>query len=216
MFGVAAATCGAAAVLLAPVALTGGVFAIAAVVFALAAATLAFHCRHWWGRACQAAVGARSERRVARVLARQGYGAVLHSVLVGGGGDVDHLVVGPKLVAVETKTGSGRMFVTKGSLTVGRRVLPGDPVAQVRRQAAAAGRIANNYVSAVVCVPDGSGPPLTVGDVTVCNLEQLPAVIGSTRDVFADRGRARSVAADLVDAHERFEAARVRAESPSS
>lgn len=133
--------------------------------------------RHWLGASRAAAVGAASERRVAKVLRSLNPVALLHSVDLRAGGDADHLVLGPWLVTVETKTGAGPVRYTDGKLYVGARQLRGDPLAQCRRQARAARKDVGSFCDAIVCVVDMENKPFTHNHVTVCSLRDLPGEI---------------------------------------
>ena len=128
----------------------------------------------------KASVGARSERRVAQEINRQNPVGLGNSLLLGAGGDADHVVVGPWLVAVETKTGHGHVVASGQTLRAGKRTIPGDPVAQSKRQAAAVGRVAGTYCDAVVCIPDMTNAPFVDRGVTVCSLRDLGQVLRST------------------------------------
>lgn len=165
-----------------------------ALVVAVAAASAT---RTWWGRCRQAAVGADAERRVGRVLARSGARAVLHSVMLGAGGDADHLLVGPQLVAVETKYGRGRPRYRDGVFTVGGRRLPRDPVLQVRRQAAAVFARTGVRCDAIVCVSQMTGKPFKVGDVVVCSLRSLAKMLDGVPPRLSD-AEARRVVGQLA------------------
>jgi hypothetical protein len=168
--------------------------AVAAAVFAAALAA-----RDRFATAARKAkVGIESEKRVAKVLARiDGLEAVVNGALLGAGGDADHLALGPVCVVVETKTGSGNLSVEgDGRLRVGRRVIPGDPLAQVGRQARALERLCGNSVTAVVCIPDAKGQARQVRGVWVCNLSQLGGVIVAAPRVMA-QGRAVDLAREL-------------------
>lgn len=125
----------------------------------------------------KASTGVRAEDRVARVLARCPAVAVLHGAIVGRG-DVDHVVIGPRLVAVETKHGRGEVtFDRDGTLRVGGRRLPRDPLGQVHANASLlAGRV-GRAADAVVVVVDASSPPQCRDGVWVCSLAHLPAVL---------------------------------------
>jgi hypothetical protein len=132
--------------------------------------------RHAYGRA---SIGASSERRVAKHLAASGVSVVLNGAMIGAGGDADHIVLGPSLLVVETKTGYGAVRYASSTLYAGSRAIPGDPVAQVNRQARTLGRQLGSYINAVVCVVDMVGPPFTVGRTTICSLGDLIPVIAA-------------------------------------
>jgi hypothetical protein len=176
-------------------ALAGGAPGAYLPIGALIAATLAgAFARQFWGRSLAAAVGARSERRVAAVLRAQRGTALLHSVELGVGGDADHLLLGPHLVAVETKTGAGKVSYQDGKIYVGTKALRGDPVAQCRRQAMAAKQVCGSFCDAVVCVVDMVNAPFTVGSVHVCSAADLPAVLaGLPHRVRSEQAWARAV-----------------------
>lgn len=154
-----------------------GAYVTAAVLFLAAAAGMFARAEN--GKAAAAAVGARSERRVAKTLMNLNPVALLHSVDFGAGGDADHLFLGPKLVAVETKTGRGKVSYKDGKLYVGSKALRGDPVAQCRRQALAAKREFSMFCDAVVCVVDMENAPFQVSSVTVCSMHDLAAVFAA-------------------------------------
>jgi len=137
------------------------------------------------GAAAAAAVGARSERRVAKCLVGLKPTAVLNSVDLAAGGDADHMVLGPKLLVVETKTGNGVVRYEDGKLYVGHKALRGDPVAQCRRQALAAKQMFSTFCDAVVCVADMQNAPFTVSSVVICSLDHLPSVVYGLQDRIA-------------------------------
>jgi hypothetical protein len=148
----------------------------------------------------KALVGARSERRVARVLKSLGPVALLNSTLLGAGGDADHIVLGPWLVVVETKTGRGQTRYSGNQLFIGSRAIPGNPVSQVRRQAQALRGVAQEYTDAIVCVVDQTNPPYQVGDTTVCSLTDLPRVLRALPSRLSD-ARATDLFTRLGDLH---------------
>jgi flagellin-like protein len=156
-----------------------GVSEVVGALLLLAAVVVGFSVSNSWASMRKAEIGWRSEKRVASVLDRCGAAAVVHGALLGAGGDVDHMVLGPVAVAVETKTGGGRVRIEHGRVVAGRRTVPGDPVAQARRQAVALGRALGVRTSAVVCLPDMSNRPFKSGDVAVCSLNDLAAVIAA-------------------------------------
>jgi hypothetical protein len=125
----------------------------------------------------RAQVGGYSEQRVAAVLASMAPVALLNSVLLGAGGDADHVILGPQLAVIETKTGWGEVSFDGHTMRAGARSIPGNPVAQVQRQAAVLHDLVQEYTDAVVCVVDMTNPPLQVGSTTVCSLADLPQVL---------------------------------------
>lgn len=125
-------------------------------VFAAAAAVLFLVSRskaesHFTNRK-KARIGRVNEEKVAKVLKKCGADLVAHGQLLGAGGDCDHVVAGSCLVAVETKTGKGKVSYRNGILTAGRRDIPGDPIEQVSRQASALSKIAKKSATPVVVV----------------------------------------------------------------
>lgn len=130
----------------------------------------------------QISAGVRSEARVAKVIERSGAAAVVHGGDVGRGGDADHIVLGPGVAVVETKTGRGHVRVTGGKLRAGKKTLPGDPVRQVRRQASGLAAIAQQAAHPIICIPDMTNPPQREGEVVICSLADLPRVLANLPD----------------------------------
>ncbi len=128
----------------------------------------------------RASRGVVSERRVATALTRLRPTALYNNLLLGAGGDADHVVVGPWLAVVETKTGRGHVSCDEAGVRVGTRRIPGDPLAQVRRQADALSRRLNRHVTPILCVVDMYGPPQSVRGITVCSLGDLANVVRVT------------------------------------
>jgi len=134
----------------------------------------------------RARIGVTSERRVAATLGNSDSTYLFNGCVVGPGGDADHIIVGPHLVVVETKTGYGQVYSDSSGLVAGHRRIPGNPVHQVNRQAYAVGRLANTYATPIVCVVDMTNPPFTVGPTTVCSLADLPAAIAAAPSPLTD------------------------------
>jgi hypothetical protein len=145
----------------------------------------------------RASVGGHNEARVAKVLNTLGAGGVINSALLGAGGDADHVLVGPWLAVIETKTGYGPVTAVGSTLVAGERTIPGDPVSQAKRQAAAVGRASKQYCDAVVCISDATTPTFVDRGVTVCSLDALPEVIKSLRRRL-DPSEAHHILDDLV------------------
>jgi len=122
----------------------------------LAASSFAcfFYARNLWGDAQKAFAGARSEKRASSVILKTKPDFLMNSVLLGAGGDADHIVLGPKLVVIETKTGRGKVSYKDGVMRAGTKKIPGDPVAQANRQALALSKESNTFASAIVCVTE--------------------------------------------------------------
>ena len=128
-------------------------------------------------RGIKASVGANAERRAGKAIERCGPTAVLHSVLLGAGGDADHVVLGPVVAVVETKFGAGEVSYSDGVMRAGRKQMHGNAVAQVKRQALALKKEVGVFVEAVVCVVDMTNPPQQYGHVHVCSAADLPGVL---------------------------------------
>lgn len=141
--------------------------------------------QHYQKRRGQLLAGIRSEQRVARILRNAGYAAVIHGVDLGRGGDADHVVLGPCVAAIETKTGRGKVRTTRQGLAAGRKTLPGDPIAQARRQADGLSRAVGRAADAICCIVDMDGPPQKIGGVTVCSARHLPEVLSSFRQTIS-------------------------------
>jgi hypothetical protein len=112
-------------------------------------------------------------------------------------GDIDHVVLGPMAVVIETKTGSGTVTVLGDQLRCNTRPLKGASLRQVRSQANAVSQTLGAPVAAVVCVVDMVGDLLRVGGVTVCSVEALPDVLDSF-DPVLDSSQARAFGAELA------------------
>jgi hypothetical protein len=138
------------------------------------AAAFARHASTGVGRALR---GVRAEEQVAAVLRRTGARQVVHGALLGAGGDADHVVLGPYLAVIESKSGDGHVRVDDRGLHVESRLVPGNPVSQARRQAAALGRIVGGFSDAIVCVTGMTNPPVRVGNTIVCSARDLKAVV---------------------------------------
>jgi hypothetical protein len=162
--------------------------------------------------------GARGEEEAARQLALLPAGwTVLHGVPRGGfdamagGGDFDHVAVGPRAVfVVETKNWRGPVRVERGAVTVAGLSIARSPVAQARREARDLARLLRGVlpdgtaVRGVVCFAGDSleGGRADVDGTPLCNLSELRALLRSLDDAApaalpADV-RARAVAALLA------------------
>lgn len=148
----------------------------------------------WWfhGRAVQRfgdfLKGARGEELVARELALlPGSFEVFHGLPnLAGGGDFDHVVVGPRgLAVVETKNWSGPVTHREGELLAQGRRPTRSPIAQVRREAsllreqlrqAGCGEL---RILPVVCLAGNTfeAEAREADEVTLCNARSLCAVL---------------------------------------
>jgi hypothetical protein len=122
--------------------------------------------------AARASAGVRAEKQVARALQGCGLVALVHGATLSGG-DADHVALGPVAVVVETKYGRGAIMVEGDKVRVGRRILPRNPLGQVRRQASLVAREIGRPVDAVVCVSEGTGAPRLIDGVWVCGPRDL-------------------------------------------
>lgn len=148
-----------------------------AVLAATVAVIAALAAKQAWRSVSQAERGATSEVRVQRILERSRLGQVLSNVDLSAGGDADHIVVYGALVVVETKTGRGAVSYTPGALHAGGRKVPGDPVRQANRQAAAIRKATGHWTTAVVCVTDMSNAPFRHDETIICSASDLVSVL---------------------------------------
>lgn len=157
--------------------------------------------------------GARGEELVARELALlPAEWTVLHGVprrgraALRGGGDVDHVLVGPSGVfAVETKNWSGPVSISGPEVLVGGAPVHRSPIVQVRREAAELARDLHAAtpgsvpVRGVVCfagaVPDP--PEADVDGTLLVSLERLRASVLAhpAASEFGPEARAAAVSA---------------------
>lgn len=112
--------------------------------------------RHYRASARRAAVGRGVERLVAARLRRLGAEVVVFGYRPRGRrADIDAIVLGPWLAAVEIKHGEGRVRVRRdGRVQVGGRRLPGYPLRQATAGAAAVRRAIGtaDQVEAILCI----------------------------------------------------------------
>jgi hypothetical protein len=166
-----------------------GVFAAHALLIpGLVVVALAFfYVRDCLDKAAKASIGTKSEVRVAKLLNTLDYDVTMHGMLLGAGGDCDHVVVGPINCVIETKTGHGEVSFRDGAMYASRRRIPKNPVAQVERQAHALARLTGRQVRSVVCVVDMTNRPFSTGSTIVCSLNDLPDVLSHAPNVFDSR-----------------------------
>jgi hypothetical protein len=108
---------------------------------------------------------------------------VVNGVVLGRG-DIDHVVLGPWLVAVETKFGRGDLRLDdRGRLLVDGRLLPRDPIGQARTNARMLSRHLGWDVSALLVVSEGSGPAFAADGVVVSPRSGLGAVLRTFPEV---------------------------------
>lgn len=162
----------------------------------LALAPLAVSGRHR-SAAARAAAGVRAERATAVAAARLDVEAVVHGSSPDGRGDVDHVLVGPCLVAVETKYGRGEVRVgADGRLSAGGRMLPRDPLGQAREAARKVERFCGAPCVPVLVVSGMRGRSFRAAGVTVCAPSDLAEVVGAAPSVLP-RSSALAVARRL-------------------
>lgn len=129
--------------------------------------------------------GALAERVVADELVKARPALVINGAEINAGGDADHVVAHLRsssrgvLAVIETKAGGGQVRMIGRALLTGKhgRAIPGDPIRQVGRQAAALRRITGRSVAAVVCVPQMTNAPFMVDNVMVCGTKHLAQLI---------------------------------------
>lgn len=153
----------------------------------------------------QAGVGA--EKRAAAALNDTSCYAVVHNVELGSAttGDVDHVVVGPPLAVVETKTGSGRLTLQlhrdgdggRRRLVLDGQPIPGGPLEQAATKAGELSRLLDQPVDPVVCIVNAEGGPVEVAGTTVCSADTLCEALAGLRPVFEDSQEATNIA-DLL------------------
>ena len=146
-------------------------------------------------RVRQLGAGIRAEELTASRLERLPVTAVVHDVLLSKG-DVDHVLLGPVCVAVETKYGQGSVVISGGKVHVGRKVLRGDPISQARRSADLVARSIGVPCLPLLVISGASGPPQLHAGVWVLSPDHLPNVIGSLPQV-VDPVTARNAAVRL-------------------
>lgn len=170
----------------------GGLKGVTAIASLVAVGGGALNAYEAWTRSQKASIGLRSERQVGKVLDSSGATAVVHGALLGAGGDADHVVLGPVLAVIETKTGHGQVRADAQGLVVGDRRIVGDPLKQAQRQAAALRRLAGGgWVDAVVCIPGMRNPAFQTSRTWVCSLDDLPKVLAQLpRNLPPDRALA--------------------------
>lgn len=128
----------------------------------------------------KASIGRRNEELVAKKINKCGASMVAHGQVIGYGGDCDHIVAGSCLVAIETKTGAGNVSYSNGQLTAGRRVIPGDPIAQVARQRKNLTKVTSKPAVAAVVVPGMTNEPFVTADnVHVMSIDYLRSFLAS-------------------------------------
>ena len=162
-----------------------GVMAESPVLLVVGVVATAGAVRRYRPLIARARAGAAAERTVAATLRRCRAGLVAHSVrLPGGRGDLDVVILGPAAAVVEVKRASGRTVVHRdGTVRVGRRLLPGNPVRQTLGGAAALRRFLGDVerVDAVLCVTGMRQRPRRVsvgsGELTVCSARHLARVV---------------------------------------
>lgn len=93
----------------------------ALLIFALAAVVLLAVASERWQRYGRARVGVKAEETVLRAVRRSGEAhTVLNGMLLGAGGDADHIVLGPGAAVIETKAGFGKLSSETAASTQGR------------------------------------------------------------------------------------------------
>lgn len=173
------------------------VVAVVGIPFAVAAAAQFSAARVKY---LQARVGVAAEETVARALARLGGEVLLNGVLLGAG-DIDHVLLGPWVLSVETKHARGKFTIdSAGRLRVGRRLLPRDPIGQASRNAEMLSRRLGVPVSALLVLSEADGRPLRIRDVWVLGTSSLPQVTAQLPRILPPgRSRAYIVTLPVAD-----------------
>lgn len=141
-------------------------------------------------KAGQQGVGIRAEQEVAAELRRIGTALVINGADGGHIGDIDHVIAFQRddvrgvLAVIETKAGGGRVSIaTDGRILTrgGDHTVFGDPVAQVRREAASLTAATGHHyqVQPIVCVAwmPASQTPFRVGEVIICGKDHLDRLL---------------------------------------
>jgi hypothetical protein len=158
--------------------------------------------RYTAGGLARAAAGVAGEREVARQLRRARVEVVLFGVRPGRGRwDVDAVVLGPCLAAIEVKRCAGRVRVCgDGSVWVGGRQIPGRPLSQTVAGAVAIEEALEVAVTPILCLTGMRGRPRTYrlndSDVIVCSSGHLRRILGRLEPVVAP-DEARFLAREL-------------------
>lgn len=129
-----------------------------------------------WGKA---RIGVKSETKVAKALEKSNAAQVLvNSAMLGAGGDADHVLLGPVVAVVETKTGFNKIRVKDGRVYSGSKEIAKGAVKQVNRQGDRLSQVLGGVpVQRVVCVADGKGKPFQASGVWFCNAESVSEVV---------------------------------------
>jgi hypothetical protein len=144
--------------------------------------------------------GANAEKKVAKELRRLGPHALVHGATFGSNADIDHIVLGPCLVSIETKYGRGPVSINSASkLCCGRKIMYGDPLAQAKRNASRVSKASRSVSAAVLVVVDATGPPQQINGVWVCSLRDLGAVLKTLPSVLNDKASAVRLATTLYN-----------------
>lgn len=130
-----------------------------------------------WSAVRRAQAGLSAEQSAAESLRRGDFAVLVFGATLERG-DCDAVVIGPQLVAVEVKHGTGEVQAVRGGLIVRGKPLRKDPVRQARAQAAAIRRRCGVYTDAVVCVTQMSNQPFQADGVWVCSARDLATVAG--------------------------------------
>ncbi len=132
----------------------------------------------------KARIGIKSEKIALRALKKAPIEAAIGGALLGSGGDIDLIALGPQAVSIEVKTGWGKVHVaSNGKISKGGKQIPGWPISQARRGAVTIGHALPGrvWVDAVVCIVNMEGPPLRIevknSPVWICSAQDLPSVV---------------------------------------
>lgn len=156
---------------------------ISAAVFTYRAFTKA---KSTWKRASQAKIGVQSERDVQKALRskpRQAPKVAVYGLQLNKrSGDLDLTLVNRHLAlaAVEIKTGFGKVSVQGNQIRAGRRVIPGDPMGQVRRQSVRLSeKLGGVEIVDVVCIPGMTNRAFVSHEhnTLICNATDLAAAV---------------------------------------
>lgn len=146
----------------------------------------------------KASVGIRAEVKVSKILSRCAPHALVNGSLLGSHGDIDHIVVGPCLVSVETKYGAGPVGLdANGNLVCGKKLFKGNPIEQARRASAAVSKYTGFKCNPVVVVTGSTSKPFISNGVTVCSASDLVSVLSAFPAIRVSQDQAALIAQRL-------------------
>lgn len=129
-----------------------------------------------WKRAGQAKIGVQSERDVRRFVRKNKPLISMYGVKLGKRqGDVDLIVIDRqrKLLAVEIKTGFGKVSMYGNQVRAGKKLMPRDPHGQALKSAERLQKALNVPVLPVLCVVEMTNKPFVHQGVLICSAKDM-------------------------------------------